>query len=115
NPDLAGEVEAKAYADILLETKSQRRDALLDQLTELMLQHHPNDPTVLTVLGDRALSLQNKTDALDYYQDALEISQANEPVLQNTITMMFELGEDYKKIEKYTTIAVEEFPEKTEF
>lgn len=115
NPDLAGEIKVKAYADILLETKSQRRDALLDQLAELMLKHNPKDPAVFTVLGDQALSLQNKTTALNYYQQALEISRTNEPVLQNTISMMFELGEDYKEIEKYTTIAVEEFPAKTEF
>src|SRR5690554_4357111 len=51
NPDLAGEVKARASAEILRETTSQRRDALLEQLRELMLTHHPKDPTVLSTSG----------------------------------------------------------------
>src|SRR5690554_2668043 len=60
NPDLAGEIKAKAFGDILGETKSQKREALLDQLSTLMLEHHPSDPTVLTALGDRELFSQTK-------------------------------------------------------
>lgn len=115
NPDLAGETKAKAYAEILRETKSQRRDALLKQLRELMLEHHRTDPIVLSTLGDEQLFEQNKTGALAYYQQALESNQRLEPVLQNTISLMFELAEDFSDIEKYTLMAVEEFPEKPEF
>jgi len=115
NPDLAGEVKAKAYAEILRETKSQRRDALLEQLRELMLTHHPKDPTVLSTFGDEQLFAQNKAGALAYYQQALEGNRRLEPVLQNTVSLMFELGEDFAEIEKYTVMAVEEFPEKAEF
>lgn len=115
NPDLAGEIKAKAYTDILGETKSQRRDALLDQLSEMMLRHHPKDPTVLATLGDRELAAQNKTKALDYYQRALETNPPHPLVLQSTISLMFELGEDFSEIEQYTIRAVEEFPEKAEF
>lgn len=115
NPDLAGEVKAKAYAEILRETASQRRDALLEQLRGLMLEHHPKDPTVLSTLGDEQLFAQNKTGALGYYQRALESNRGLEPVLQNTVSLMFELGEDFAEIEKYTLMAVEEFPEKPEF
>ena len=115
NPDLAGEVKAKTYAEILRETKSQRRDTLLEQLRELMLAHHPNDPTVFSTLGDEQLFAQNKAEALGYYQQALESNRRLEPVLQNTVSLMFELGEDFAEIEKYTVMAVEEFPEKPEF
>lgn len=115
NPDLAGEVKAKAYAEILRETKSQRRDALLEQLRELMLMHHPKDPTVLSTFGDEQLFAQNKAEALGYYQQALEGNRNLEPVLQNTVSLMFELGEDFAEIERYTVMAVEEFPEKAEF
>lgn len=115
NPDLAGEVKAKAYAEILRETASQRRDALLEQLRGLMLEHHSKDPTVLSTLGDEQLFAQNKTGALGYYQQALESNRGLEPVLQNTVSLMFELGEDFAEIEKYTLMAVEEFPEKPEF
>lgn len=115
NPDLAGEVKAKTYAEILRETKSQRRDALLEQLSQLMLEHHPKDPAVLTTLGDQQLFAQNKAAALDYYQQALEGDRRLEPVIQNTVSLMFELGEDFAEIEKYTLMAVEEFPDKPEF
>src|SRR5690606_33656265 len=115
NPDLAGETKAKAYAEILRETKSQRRDALLEQLRELMLEHHRSDPIVLSTLGDEQLFDQNKAGALAYYQQALESNRRLEPVLQNTISLMFELAEDFSDIEKYTLMAVEEFPEKPEF
>jgi len=115
NTDLAGEVKAKAYAEILGETKSQRRDALLEQLRGLMLEHHPRDPSVLSTLGDEQLLAPNKAGALAYYKQALESNPRLEPVLQNTVTLMFELGEDFAEIEKYTVMAVEEFPEKPEF
>ena len=115
NPDLAGEIKAKAFGDILGETKSQKREALLDQLSALMLEHHPSDPKVLTSLGDRELFSQNKTGALKYYRQSLQFSPSNEPVLQNTISLMFEQGGDYAEIEEYTVMAIEEFPAKAEF
>lgn len=115
NPDLEGEVKAKAYADILRETKSKNRDLLLDQLGQLMSEHHPGDALVLTVLGDRALFNQNKSAALEYYQKSLEANPNDETVLQGTISLMFELSRDYAAIEKYTAMAVESFPEKGEF
>lgn len=115
NPDLAGEIKAKAYSDILQEMKSQRRDALLEQMKQLMVQHHPQNPAVLTTLGDQQLYAQDKAAALGYYRQALENNGRQEPVIQNTITLMFELGEDFAEIEKYSVMAVEEFPEKAEF
>ena len=115
NPDLEGAVKAKAYGDILRETKSKNRDMLLDQLGQLMSDHHADDPMVLTVLGDRELFDQNKSEALEFYQRSLEINPNNETVLQGTISLMFELSEDYTAIETYTAMAVESFPEKGEF
>lgn len=115
NPDLSGEIKAKAYSDILQETKSQKRDALLEQMKQLMVKHHPQNPTVLATLGDQELYNQDKAEALYYYRQALENNGREEPVIQNTITLMFELGEDFAEIEKYTVLAVEEFPKKAEF
>ncbi len=115
NPDLEGEVKAKAYADILRESHSKNRDLLLDQLGALMADHHADDPLVLTVLGDRELFNQNKSGALDFYKRSLDLNPNNETVLQGTISLMFELSEGYAAIESYTTMAVESFPEKGEF
>src|SRR5690606_24799289 len=115
NPDLAGDVKAKAFSDIQRETKSEKRNALLSQLRQMMLEHHPQDPIVLTSLGDYELYNQSKAGALTYYQKALENNVKQELVVQNTISLMFELGKDFADIEKYTVLAVDEFPDKPEF
>ncbi|MEX2593882.1 MAG: tetratricopeptide repeat protein [Anditalea sp.] len=115
NPDLAGAAKAKAYSDILREMKSQKRDSLLTQLGQLMLDHHPNDPSVYTILGNKELFSQNKKKALGYYKKSLELNPANEEVMQGTITLMFELRENFADIEQYTVMAIEEFPDKAEF
>src|SRR5690606_17278939 len=90
-------------------------DALLEQMKQLMVKHHPQNPAVLTTLGDQELYGQDKAAALGYYQQALENNGREEPVIQNTITLMFDLGENYAEIEQYTVMAVEEFPDKAEF
>lgn len=115
DPDLQGEVKAKAYADLLREMKTKKRDNLLEQLEQLMLEQHPNDPTIQTVLGDKALFQKDKAAALQHYKKSLELNPTNEAVLQGTISLMFESGEDFADIEKYTVLSTEEFPEKPEF
>lgn len=115
NPELAGEVKAKAFGDLLRQSKTRKRDELLRVLEPLMLQHHPNDPDIVTVLGNMELQLQNKGAALGHFYKALELNPSNEEVLQNCISLMFELGEKFEKIETYTQKATEEFPEKAEF
>lgn len=115
NPELAGEVKAKAFGDIMGGMQTKKRDELLDQLEKLMLEHHANDADIFTVLGNKELLAQDKRDALTHYHRALEINPSNEEVLQNSISLMFELGENFAKIETYTQMAIEEFPEKAEF
>ncbi|MFD2201562.1 tetratricopeptide repeat protein [Shivajiella indica] len=115
NPDLEGRVKAEAFSGILQEVKTVRRDALLDNLEKELLELHPNDPDVLTIVGDRFLFENNKTAALEQYKKALLISPSNEQVLQGVITLMFELGMDYAEIESYTNIAVDEFPVRADF
>lgn len=115
NPDLEGRIKAEAFSDLLQEMKTARRDSLMTILVKEMEEHHPNDPDVLTILGDRLYFNNQKKEALTYYKSAITVSPSNAQVLQGIITIMFELGEDYADIEKYTITAVDEFPEKPEF
>jgi tetratricopeptide (TPR) repeat protein len=115
NPDLDGEIVAQSFADILQDFKTTRRDNLLDELESKMLVNYPNDPNVLTVIGDRKFFGNDREKAIELYKKSVEINPANAPVLQGIITSMFEKGEDFKQVEKYTILAVDEFPEKPEF
>jgi tetratricopeptide (TPR) repeat protein len=115
NPDLDGEIVAQSFADILQEFKSFRRDKLLDELEEKMLENFSNDPNVLTVLGDRKFFANDREMALVLYKKSIDINPANAPVLQGIITTLFEKGKDFDLIEKYTILAVDEFPERPEF
>lgn len=115
NPDLSAEVKRKAFGDILDDNKSRNRDLLLDQLARLMLENHPNEPSVHAIIGEKELLSKNRRSALRYFQSSLELNPANEAVLQGTITLMFELEEDFASIEQYTVMASEQFPEKAEF
>ena len=115
NPDLDGEIVAQSFADVLQEFKTVRRDKLLDELEVKMLENFSNDPNVLTVLGDRKFFANDREKALALYKKSIDINPANAPVLQGIITSMFEKGKDFDQIEKYTILAVDEFPERPEF
>jgi tetratricopeptide (TPR) repeat protein len=115
NPELDGQVKAQAFAGILQEPKSTRRNALLDTLAESMITNHPNDADVLTVIGDKKLFEGNQEGALELYRQAIAINPSNPEVLQGVITTMFDLGKNFTEIEQITETAVGEFPDKPEF
>jgi tetratricopeptide (TPR) repeat protein len=115
NPDLDPTVKAKAFAEILQEMKTERRERLLDQLQASMLELNPNDADVLTVVGDRFLFAGEREKALELYRKSLQINPSNAQVLQGVITNLFESSQDFSTIETYTIMAVDEFPDKPEF
>jgi len=115
NPDLEGSVKAQAFAGVLQEPKSTRRNGLLDTLAESMIAYHPNDADILTVLGDKKLFEDDREGALKLYRQAIAINPSNPQVLQGVITTMFELSKGFAEIEQITETAVSEFPEKPEF
>ncbi|PSL05104.1 tetratricopeptide repeat protein [Cecembia rubra] len=115
NPDLDGKVKADAFSDLLREMRTVRRDSLMDKLEKSMREYNANDPDVLSVIGDRNLINNRKEEALVFYRSSLDKNPANAQVLQTVITAMFELQKDYSEIEKYTIMAVDEFPERPEF
>lgn len=115
NPDLEGQVKAQAFAGILQEPKSARRDDLIENLSASMLANHPNDADILTILGDKKLFEGDREGALELYRQSLSINPANAQVLQGVITTMFEMGKEFSEIEELTSTAVGEFPDKAEF
>lgn len=115
NPDLDGIVKAQSFSDILQEIKTEKREQILSQLETRMLENNPNDPNILTVIGDRRLYNENKEEALGFYKKSAAINPNNAQVLQGIITIMFEMGENFEEIEMYTITAVDEFPERPEF
>jgi len=115
NPDLEGQVKAQAFAGILQEPKSARRDNLIENLSASMLANHPNDADILTILGDKKLFEGDREGALELYRQSLSINPTNAQVLQGVITTMFEMGKEFSEIEELTSTAVGEFPDKAEF
>lgn len=115
NPDLSGEVKAKAYNELLLDIKTQERDKLLDTLAASMLEHNAGDHNVQIVLGDKEIARGNQSAALVHYEKSVNISPSNPEVLQRVITLKFEANKDFAEIEKYTIMGVDEFPDKPEF
>lgn len=115
NPDLDGEIKAKAFNEILQEMQTENRDSVLDKLAELMKEHNAADPNVQIVLGDKEIAKGNQDAALAYYKKALDLRPSNDQVLQRVITLKFEKNKDFDEIERYTVMGVDEFPEKPEF
>lgn len=115
NPDLEGQVKAEAFTDVLREMQTERRDSLLDNLEQELQTHHEANAEVLAALGNRKLMVGERNIALDYYKKSIDLNPNNADVLQNIISTLFENPDDFEVIEKYTDIAVDEFPERSEF
>ncbi|MDN3668062.1 tetratricopeptide repeat protein [Echinicola jeungdonensis] len=116
NPDLEGKVKSQTFSDIFQkEIKTPEREALLDSLAGLMVQHNGKEAVIYAAMGNRAFAGNEKEKALSYYQQSLDIAVGDAKLVQNTISLMFELGREFEEISKYTTIGVEEFPQKPEF
>lgn len=115
NPDLEVNVKAEAFSDILQEMKTARRERLLDQLQKPLIELHPNEADALTVVGDRLYFNDQRKEALEFYEKSLKIDPSNSEVLQGVIMTMFDAAKDFEEIEKYTEIAIDEFPERAEF
>ncbi len=115
NPDLDPETKARTFSEVSQEMRSAPNNELLNRLSEYMEEHHPGSATVQAALGERALMIGEKEKALEYFQSAAAKTPADAQVLQNIISLMFELQKDFGEIEAYTILGVDEFPEKPEF
>ncbi|SHN21973.1 Tfp pilus assembly protein PilF [Cyclobacterium lianum] len=115
NPDLDADTKVRAFNGILSELKNNSRDQLLDTLGGYMETHHPNDPLVLTALGEWKLRDKSTGPAIAYFIRAIRIKNDNEEVYQKLIPLMFENQEPFAEIVEVAEMATEVFPEKAEF
>jgi len=115
SPDLDGEVKAKTYKSMLAEMKTSQRDELLDQMEALMLDLNANDAMVQEVIGDRKKMTGDIETAIDFYKNSLQIQPKNAPILEQVILNSFGDNPDFEKVETFTIMGVDEFPEAPEF
>jgi tetratricopeptide (TPR) repeat protein len=115
NPDLDPETKARTFSELSQEMRSAPNNELLITLAEYMKDQHPGNAAVQAALGDRAMMAGEKEKALDYFQSAAAITSADAQLLQNIVSLMFEVQKDFEEIEAYTILGVEEFPKKPEF
>jgi tetratricopeptide (TPR) repeat protein len=115
SPDLAPPSKAAAFQGLLQELKTAERDKLLDKLELLLMDIHPEDATVLEAIGNRRKSENKLGEALVLYKKSIAIQPKNEKVLEEVIVNAFETGDNYEEVARYTSIAIDEFPESAEF
>ena len=115
SPDLAPPSKAAAFQGLLQELKTAERDKLLDKLEVLLKELHNEDPTVLEAIGNRRKSENKLGEALVLYKKSLALQPKNEKLLEEVIVNSFETGDNYEEVARYTSIAIDEFPESAEF
>jgi tetratricopeptide (TPR) repeat protein len=112
---LAPPSKAAAFQGLLQELKTAERDKLLDKLEVLLKELHNEDPTVLEAIGNRRKSENKLGEALVLYKKSLALQPKNEKLLEEVIVNSFETGDNYEEVARYTSIAIDEFPESAEF
>lgn len=115
SPDLAPPSKAAAFQGLLQELKTAERDKLLDKLELVLIDIHPEDASILEAIGNRRKSENKLEDALELYKKSIAIHPKNEKLLEEVIVNSFDAGSNYMEVAKYTSIAIDEFPESAEF
>ena len=115
SPDLAPSSKAAAFQGVAQEMKTAERDKLLDQLELLLNEWHAEDPTVLEAIGNRRKAENKLAEALQLYKKSLAFQPKNEKLLEEVIVNSFDAGGDFEEVARYSSIAIEEFPESAEF
>ncbi|GMQ24904.1 tetratricopeptide repeat protein [Algoriphagus sp. oki45] len=115
NPDLDPEVKAKTFVSILSEMQTSQRDSLLDQMESLMLDLHPQEAMVLEAAGERKKRQGNMEEAVELYKRSLQSNPKNASLLEQVILNSFGENADFAKLETFTVMATDEFPEAAEF
>ena len=115
SPDLAPPSKSAAFQGVFQEMKTAERNKLLDKLELLLNELHAEDPTVLEAIGNRRKAENSLAEALLLYKKSLAIQPKNEKLLEEVIVNSFDAGDDYEEVARYTSIAIEEFPESAEF
>ncbi|MEB2776019.1 tetratricopeptide repeat protein [Algoriphagus sp. D3-2-R+10] len=115
SPDLDPEVKSKAFLSILNEIKTQERDALLDSLESLMTTSSPENAEIYAVLGERRIQENKPEEGINYFKNSLLINPKNAKLLEQVILGSFGENADFKELEQFTILGVDEFPQNPEF
>ena len=113
--DLAPASKAAAFQGVLQEMKTAEREMLLDKLELQLLELHPEDAAVLEAIGNRRKAENKLAEALKLYKKSIAFQPKNEKLLEEVIVNSFDAGGNYEEVARYTSIAIDEFPESAEF
>lgn len=113
--DLAPASKAAAFQEVLQEMKTAEREMLLDKLELQLMELHPEDAAVLEAIGNRRKAENKLAEALKLYKKSIAFQPKNEKLLEEVIVNSFDAGSNYEEVARYTSIAIDEFPESAEF
>lgn len=115
SPDLDPEVKSRAYSSILNEVKTQERELLLDSLEFLMTENSPENAAIYAAMGERRVKAKDQEAGIEYFKKSLELSPKDASLIEQVILGSFGEGVNFKEVEKFTTMGVDEFPKNAEF
>lgn len=113
--DLDPEVKSKAFVSVLNEIKTQEREVLLDSLETLIEISTPPNADIYAALGQRRMLEQKNEEGIEYFKKSLLINPKNANLLEQVILGSFGENADFKELEKFTVLGVDEFPQNPEF
>ncbi|MDA0314401.1 MAG: tetratricopeptide repeat protein [Bacteroidetes bacterium] len=115
SPDLAPSSKAAAFQGLLQEMKTEEREKLLDKLELLLKEVYPEDAAIFEAIGNRRKAENKLEEALAMYKKSIAIQPKNEKLLEEVIVNSFDEGGNYEEVARYTSVALEEYPESAEF
>ncbi|MEB2784363.1 tetratricopeptide repeat protein [Algoriphagus persicinus] len=115
SPDLDPEVKSKAFISVSNEIKTQEQKVLLDSLESLMTTSSPENADIYAALGERRIQDKKPEEGIDYFKKSLLIKPKNAKLLEQVILGSFGENADFKELEKFTILGVDEFPLNPEF
>lgn len=113
--DLDPEVKVRAYSSFLNEIKTQEREILLDSLEVLMKESTPENAGIYAAMGERRIKADDQEAGIEYFKKSLGLNPKDASLLEQVILGSFGEGADFQEAEKFTIMAVDEFPQNAEF
>ncbi|MFC5624887.1 tetratricopeptide repeat protein [Algoriphagus winogradskyi] len=113
--DLDPEVKSQAFSSILTEIKTEEREKLLDSLETLIAKSTLENAEIYAALGQRRMLDQKNEEGIEYFKKSLLINPKNSKLLEQVILGSFGENADFDELEKFTVLAVDEFPQNPEF
>lgn len=113
--DLDPEVKSRAFLSQMGEIKTIERDVILDSLETLMLDFSPENSFIFGALGDRRIQENKKIEGISYFKKSLDLNPKDAKMLEQVILGSFGENANFREVEKFTIMGVDEFPQNAEF